>query len=135
MTVSPSCVACSCRTTATVRLMSSRKRREADPRPVTWRPCRSAGTGGVVPGGEAAPRPAEKEDAVEFLLILSEDVDLVGTDEDRAGLAQRTGEYAMRLVGEGRLKAGGRLRPAGEARRARTRQDQTPVLDGPFVAT
>ena len=81
------------------------------------------------------PRPAEKEDVVEFLLILSEDVDLVATDEDRAGLAQRTGEYAMRLVGEGRLKGGGRLRPAEEARRVRTRDDRTRVLDGPFVET
>ena len=72
---------------------------------------------------------------MEFLLILSEDVDLVATDEDRAGLAQRTGEYAMRLVGEGRLKGGGRLRPAEEARRVRTRDDRTRVLDGPFVET
>ena len=72
---------------------------------------------------------------MEFLLILSEDVDLVATDEDRARLAQRTGEYAMRLVGDGRLKAGGRLHPAEDARRVRTRNDRTRVLDGPFVET
>ena len=41
----------------------------------------------------------------------------------------------MRLVGEGRLKGGGRLRPAEEARRMRTRDDRTRVLDGPFVET
>jgi hypothetical protein len=70
---------------------------------------------------------------VEFLLILSEDTGLVCSDEDRARLAQRTGEYAMRLVGEGRLKGGAQLRPAEEARRIRSRDGETRVLDGPFV--
>ncbi len=70
---------------------------------------------------------------MEYLLILFEDVDLVATDEDRAGLAQRTGQYAMRLVGAGRLTGGGQLRPAEQARRVRARDGQTRVLDGPFV--
>ena len=70
---------------------------------------------------------------MEFLLILSEDVDLVATDADRRQLAQRTGEYAMRLVGEGRLKGGAQLRPAEQARRIRAREGDTRVLDGPFV--
>jgi hypothetical protein len=70
---------------------------------------------------------------VEFLLILSEDSELVATDEDRARLAQQTGEYAMRLVGEGRLKGGSQLRPAEEARVIRSRGGDTRVLDGPFT--
>jgi hypothetical protein len=70
---------------------------------------------------------------MEYLLVLFEDVDLVATDDDRARLAQRTGEYAMGLVGEGRLAGGARLRPAGEAQRVRVRDGQTRVLDGPFV--
>jgi hypothetical protein len=67
------------------------------------------------------------------LLILSEDTSLVATDEERARLVQRTGEYAMRLVGEGRLKGGGQLRPAEEARKIRRRGDGTRVLEGPFA--
>jgi hypothetical protein len=70
---------------------------------------------------------------VEYLLILFEDIELVATDDARGGLAQRTGEYAMRLVGEGRLTGGGQLQPAEQARRIRTRDGQTRVLDGPFV--
>jgi hypothetical protein len=71
--------------------------------------------------------------AVEFLLILSEDTDLVATDDDRATLVQQTGEYAMRLVGEERLKGGGQLRPAEEGRMIRRRRGETRVLDGPFA--
>lgn len=70
---------------------------------------------------------------MEFLLILSEDTDLVVTDEDRARLAQRTGEFAMRLVGEGRLKGGAQLRAAEEARKIRSRGGDTRVLEGPFA--
>jgi hypothetical protein len=70
---------------------------------------------------------------MEFLLILSEDTDLVATDEDRAMLAQRTGEYAMRLLGEGRLRGGGQLRPAQEARTVRGRGGDTRILEGPFA--
>jgi hypothetical protein len=70
---------------------------------------------------------------MEFLLILSEDTELVATDADRAALAQRTGEYAMRLLGEGRLKGGGQLRPAEQARRLRSRGGDARVLEGPFA--
>ncbi len=70
---------------------------------------------------------------MEFLLILSEDTDLVATDDDRAKLVQRTGEYAMRLVGEGRLKGGGQLRPATEGRSIRRRGGDTRILEGPFA--
>ncbi|MGE5156435.1 MAG: YciI family protein [Betaproteobacteria bacterium] len=70
---------------------------------------------------------------MEFLLILSEDTELVATDADRARLAQQTGEYAMRLVGEGRLRGGGQLRPAHEARVIRGRGGDTRILDGPFT--
>jgi hypothetical protein len=69
---------------------------------------------------------------MEFLLLLSEDTDLVATDEDRQMAIQRTGEYVMRLAGEGRLRGGSLLRPAEEARRIRSRTGETRVLDGPF---
>jgi hypothetical protein len=39
----------------------------------------------------------------------------------------------MRLVGEGRVRGGGLLRPAEEARGIRSRAGQPRVLDGPFV--
>jgi len=70
---------------------------------------------------------------VEFLLILSEDADLVATEEDHERAVQRTGQYVMRLVGEGRMRGGGLLHPAEEARAIRSRGGQTRVLDGPFV--
>jgi hypothetical protein len=70
---------------------------------------------------------------VEFLLILSEDVELVSTEDEHRMAVQRTGEYVMRLVGEGRMRGGGLLRPAGEAQQIRSRNGQTRVLDGPFV--
>ncbi len=70
---------------------------------------------------------------MEFLLILSEDAGLVATAEDHSQLVQRTGEYVMRLVGEGRVRGGGLLRPASEAREIRSRDGQTRVLDGPFA--
>jgi hypothetical protein len=70
---------------------------------------------------------------VEFLLILSEDVELVSTGDEHRMAVQRTGEYVMRLVGEGRMRGGGLLRPADEAREIRSRSGQTRVLDGPFV--
>jgi hypothetical protein len=74
-----------------------------------------------------------EEGVVEFLLILSEDVELVATPEDHRRAVQRTGEYVMRLVGEGRMRGGGLLRPAEEAREIRSRDGQARVLDGPFV--
>jgi hypothetical protein len=70
---------------------------------------------------------------VEFLLVLSEDIEVVATAEDHRRAVQRTGEYVMRLVGEGRMRGGGLLRPAEEAREIRSRGGQTRVLDGPFV--
>jgi hypothetical protein len=70
---------------------------------------------------------------VEFLLILTEDTGLVASDADRTQLAQRTGEYAMGLVGEGRLKGGGQLRGASEASTIRNREGQTTVLEGPYA--
>ena len=70
---------------------------------------------------------------MEFLLILKEDTELVATEEEHRQAVQRTGEYVMRLVGEGRLTLGGLLRPAREAHRIRTRGGRTRVLDGPFV--
>lgn len=66
-------------------------------------------------------------------MILSEDVDLVASEEDHRQAVQRTGEYVMRLVGEGRMRGGGPLRAAEEAREIRSRGGQPRVLDGPFV--
>ena len=70
---------------------------------------------------------------MEFILILTEDPDLVATDEQRQIAVQRTGEYAMGLAGEGRLKGGAPLHPVTEARKIRTRSAETRVLDGPFA--
>jgi hypothetical protein len=70
---------------------------------------------------------------MEFMLILSEDPELVATEEQRAEAVQRVGEYAMSLVGDGTLKGGSPLRPAAEAKRVRSRDGMQRVLDGPFT--
>jgi len=70
---------------------------------------------------------------VEFLLVLSENVELVATEEDHRRAQQRTGEYVMRLIAEGRMRGGGLLHPAEEAREVRSQGGRTRVLDGPFV--
>jgi hypothetical protein len=56
---------------------------------------------------------------MEFMLILSEDPQLVATEEQRAEAVQRVGEYAMNLVGDGTLKGGSPLRPGLRRRRHR----------------
>jgi hypothetical protein len=70
---------------------------------------------------------------MEFLLVLSEDVELVATEEDHQRLVQQTGEYVMRLVGQGRVRGGGLLRPAAAAKAVRSRGGSMRVLDGPFA--
>lgn len=70
---------------------------------------------------------------MEFMLILSEDPELVASEEQRQQAVQRVGEYAMDLVGQGVLKGGAPLRPAGEAKKVRTRDGSQRVLDGPFA--
>src|SRR5258708_12716467 len=70
---------------------------------------------------------------MEFMLILSEDPDLVATDEQRKLAVQQVGEYAMGLVTDGVLKGGAPLRPVTEAKKVRTREGRQRVLDGPFA--
>jgi hypothetical protein len=77
---------------------------------------------------------AEEEDqSMAVMLILSEDPDLVATEEQRAEAVQRVGEYAMDLVGDGMLKGGSPLRPVVEAKRVTSRDGTQRVLDGPFA--
>jgi hypothetical protein len=70
---------------------------------------------------------------MEFMLVLSEDPELVATGEQRAAAVQRVGEYAMSLAGDGALKGGALLHPAAEAKRVRSRDGKQRVLDGPFA--
>lgn len=70
---------------------------------------------------------------MEYMLILSEDPDLVAGDEQRRDAVERVGEYAMGLLGNGTLKGGSPLRPVTEAKRVRTREGRQSVLDGPFA--
>jgi hypothetical protein len=70
---------------------------------------------------------------MEFMLIPSEDPELVATEEQRAEAVQRVGEYALNLVGDGTLKGGSPLRPAAEAKRVSSRGGTQRVLDGPFA--
>jgi hypothetical protein len=72
---------------------------------------------------------------MQYMLILSEDPDLVATDEQRELAVQQVGEYAMGLVEDGVLKGGAPLRPVVEAKKVRTRAGTQRVLDGPFAET
>jgi hypothetical protein len=70
---------------------------------------------------------------MEFMLILSEDPDLVATDDQRKLAVQQVGEYAMGLVEDAVLKGGAPLHPVTEAKKVRTREGRQRVLDGPFA--
>jgi hypothetical protein len=70
---------------------------------------------------------------MEFMLVLYEDPELIATEEQHKEAVQRVGEYAMSLLSDGTLKGGAPLRPAGEAKRVRTRDGQQRILDGPFA--
>ena len=70
---------------------------------------------------------------MQFMLILSEDPQLVTTEAQRKEAVQRVGEYAMGLLGDGTLKGGSPLHPVTEAKRIRTRDGPQRVLDGPFA--
>ena len=70
---------------------------------------------------------------MEFMLILSEDPELMATKEQRDMAFQRVGEYAMGLIGGGVLKGGSPLHPIAEARKIRTRDGKQRVLEGPFA--
>jgi hypothetical protein len=70
---------------------------------------------------------------MEFMLVLSEEPDLVATDDQRMLAVQQVGEYAMGLVSDGVLKGGAPLRPVQEAKKVRTREGRQRVLDGPFA--
>lgn len=70
---------------------------------------------------------------MEYMLILSEDPELVTTEEQHAEAVQRVGEYAMSLASDGALRGGALLRPAVEAKRVRSRDGGQRVLDGPFA--
>ena len=70
---------------------------------------------------------------MQYMLILSEDPELMATKEQRELAFQRVGEYAMGLIGDGVLTGGSPLRPVEEARKVRTRDGKQRVLDGPFA--
>jgi len=70
---------------------------------------------------------------MEFMLILSEDPELIATEDQRQLAEQQVGEYAMGLVGDGTLKGGSPLHPVREAKKLRTREGRQRVLDGPFA--
>jgi hypothetical protein len=70
---------------------------------------------------------------MQFMLILTEDPQLLATEEERSQAVQRVGEYAMGLLGDGTLKGGAPLHPISEARRIVTRDGTRRVLDGPFA--
>jgi hypothetical protein len=84
-------------------------------------------------GEGRTPAEQEEDQAMEFMLVLYEDPELIASEEQRKEAVQHVGEYAMSLVGDGTLKGGAPLRPVAEAKRVRTRNGQQRILDGPFA--
>jgi hypothetical protein len=70
---------------------------------------------------------------MQYLLILSEDPQLIATAEQREKAVERVGEFAMGLVADGVLRGGSPLRPAEEGKRVRVREGHQHVVDGPFA--
>jgi hypothetical protein len=70
---------------------------------------------------------------VQYLLILSEDPELIAHAEPRPNPVERVGEYAMGLVAEGVLRGGSPLRPIEEGKQVRVRQGRQHIVDGPFA--
>ncbi len=70
---------------------------------------------------------------MEFMLILSEDPELIATEDQRRLAVQQVGEYAMGLVSDGTLTGGAPLHPVHQAKKVRTREGRQRVLDGPFA--
>lgn len=70
---------------------------------------------------------------MQYLLILSEDPELISTAEQRQRAVERVGEFAMGLVTEGVLQGGAPLRPPEEAKQVRVREGRQRVVDGPFA--
>lgn len=70
---------------------------------------------------------------MQYLLILSEDPDLIATPEQRQNAVEQVGEFAMGLIAEGALRGGSPLRPVQEGKRATVREGRERVVDGPFA--
>jgi hypothetical protein len=70
---------------------------------------------------------------MQYLLILSEDPELIAGAEPPLNPVERVGEFAMGLVAEGVLKGGSPLRPVEEGKRVRFREGRPRVIDGPFA--
>jgi hypothetical protein len=70
---------------------------------------------------------------MQYLLILSEDPELIATPEQRQDAVSRVGEFAMGLVADGALQGGSPLRPVQEGKRVRVREGRKQVVDGPFA--
>jgi hypothetical protein len=74
-----------------------------------------------------------EEGGMQYLLILSEDPELIAGAEPPLNPVERVGEFALGLVAEGVLRGGSPLRPAEEGKRVRVREGRQRVIDGPFA--
>lgn len=68
---------------------------------------------------------------LQFMYILTEERGRVMSED----AIRRTGEYAMDLLGKGKLVGGAPLRPQSEAKRVRKDGETARVMDGPFTET
>jgi hypothetical protein len=72
---------------------------------------------------------------VEFLFVVWEGEAVASSEERRKEAMDLMGAYVFDLLGKGKLKGGGPLRPAAEALTARTKGGKPAVVDGPYVET
>jgi hypothetical protein len=74
-----------------------------------------------------------EEGGMQYLLILSEDPELIAGAEPPLNPVERVGEFALGLVAKGVLRGGSPLRPVAEGKRVRVREGRQRVIDGPFA--
>ena len=67
---------------------------------------------------------------MEFLFVVWEGEEVAASEERRAEAMNLMGAYVLDLLGKGKLKGGGPLRPASEALTARTESAKPTVVDG-----
>ena len=70
---------------------------------------------------------------MQYLLILSQDPELIATEAQQNAAVQRVGEFSMGLVADGVVRGGSPLRPVDEGKQVRVREGRQRVVDGPFA--
>ena len=72
---------------------------------------------------------------MDYLFVVWEGEAVASSEDRRKEAMDLMGAYVFDLLGKGKLKGGGPLRPASEAVTARTKGGKPVVVDGPYLET